>query len=82
MSAHVPTGEPCEIAVLGSRSTVRGYALAAARVLVAEDDDGVREAWRSLSPAVGIVLLSEEAASALATEIAGPDAPLTAVLPS
>ena len=70
-----------EVAALGARTEVVGFALAGAHVLAADDADAVRAAWRCLPPGVGVVLLTPSAAAALAEELAGAQGLLTAVIP-
>jgi vacuolar-type H+-ATPase subunit F/Vma7 len=54
------------VAAIGAPTLVRGFALAGALVLPAEEPADVRDAWRSLPDEVGLVLLTEPAAQALA----------------
>jgi vacuolar-type H+-ATPase subunit F/Vma7 len=76
----VPTAVPI-VAAIGSPAMVRGYALAGVRVLPAEDADEVREAWRSLPADVGLVVLTEQAAQALADTLTAERTwPLVAVM--
>ena len=72
------------VAAIGARVGVDGLALAGVDVLVAEDPDAVRRAWRSLPDTIALVLLTAEAAEALGAEAAAPDParPLTVVMPS
>ncbi|KOT42777.1 hypothetical protein ADK41_07705 [Streptomyces caelestis] len=59
-------------------------ALAGAVVLVADDPDAVRRAWRSLPDGIDLVILTPAAARALESGPAtgGALRPLTAVMPS
>lgn len=70
----------CTVAVIGEDVLIQGYGLAGARVLAAEEADAVRAAWRSLTPDVGVVILTPAAASALDGEMTG-EWPLTVVMP-
>jgi vacuolar-type H+-ATPase subunit F/Vma7 len=57
------------VAAIGALTLVRGFALAGALVLPAEEPADVRDAWRTLPREVGLVLLTERAAQALAEEL-------------
>jgi len=72
------------VAAIGARVGVDGLALAGVDVLVAEDPDAVRRAWRSLPDTIALVLLTAEAAEALGAEATAPAParPLTVVMPS
>jgi vacuolar-type H+-ATPase subunit F/Vma7 len=72
------------VAAIGARTSVCGLALAGVDVLVADDPDSVRHAWRTLPGTVGLVILTAEAAEALGAEAMapGPSRPLTVVMPS
>ncbi|MEV7687483.1 V-type ATP synthase subunit F [Streptomyces bungoensis] len=72
------------VAAIGSRTDVSGLALAGVDVLVAEDPDAVRRAWRTLPATVSLVLLTPEAAEALGDAVTAPapGRPLTVVMPS
>lgn len=52
-------------AVIGGESRVRGYELAGAVVLVADDPEEIRTAWHDLPEDVGVVILTAEAAEAI-----------------
>lgn len=54
------------VVVLGERNRVAGFALAGARVLVAEDPDAFRRHWRELAGDVVVVVLTSAAAAAVA----------------
>jgi vacuolar-type H+-ATPase subunit F/Vma7 len=70
------------VAAIGAPELVRGFALAGARVLAAEQPAQVRDAWRSLPAEVGLVLLTGPAAQALADDLPSERPwPLVAVLP-
>jgi vacuolar-type H+-ATPase subunit F/Vma7 len=56
---------PGTIAVIGERAAVEGYGLAGAVVRVAEDEESVRRAVRSLPAQVALVVLTRTAAAAL-----------------
>ncbi|MFH9980091.1 V-type ATP synthase subunit F [Streptomyces sp. NPDC017179] len=72
------------VAAIGARTDVCGLALAGVDVLVAEEPDAVREAWRTLPDTVGLVILTPEAAEVLGDAATAPQParPLTVVLPS
>ncbi|MFJ2565558.1 V-type ATP synthase subunit F [Streptomyces sp. NPDC094154] len=72
------------VAAIGARTDVCGLALAGVDVLVAEEPDAVREAWRTLPDTVGLVILTPEAAEVLqdAATAPRPARPLTVVMPS
>ncbi|MEU2553441.1 hypothetical protein ABZ589_17485 [Streptomyces sp. NPDC013313] len=72
------------MAAIGARTRVCGLALAGVDVLVAEDPEAVRVAWRALPGTVGLVILTVEAAEVLgdAATAPDPDRPLTVVMPS
>ncbi|GGY88842.1 hypothetical protein GCM10010300_36180 [Streptomyces olivaceoviridis] len=71
------------VAAIGTRTSVSGLALAGIDVLVAEDPDAVRRAWRTLPRTVGLVILTADAAEALVGQATAPDPsrPLTVVMP-
>lgn len=72
------------VAAIGARTRVCGLALAGVDVLVAEDPDAVRAAWRALPGTVGLVILTAQAAEVLGDAATTPDParPLTVVMPS
>ena len=70
-----------EVAAIGAAYRVEGFALAGARVLVAEDPGDVRDAWRALPSTVRVVVLTPAAAALLDDQRETPGAPLTVVLP-
>ncbi|MEV5732771.1 V-type ATP synthase subunit F [Streptomyces sp. NPDC052292] len=72
------------MAAIGARTRVCGLALAGVDVLVAEDPEAVRVAWRALPGTVGLVILTAQAAEVLgdAATAPDPDRPLTVVMPS
>ncbi|MFB6959840.1 V-type ATP synthase subunit F [Streptomyces sp. NPDC056309] len=72
------------MAAIGARTNVCGLALAGVDVLVAEEPDAVREAWRTLPDTVGLVILTPEAAEVLGDAATAPlpARPLTVVMPS
>jgi vacuolar-type H+-ATPase subunit F/Vma7 len=67
------------VAVIGEETLVRGYALAGALVLAADDAEAVRAAWRDLPGDVAVVILTEAAAQADPERAAG-TWPLVAVM--
>jgi len=71
------------VAAIGARTDVGGLALAGVDVLVAEDPDDVRRAWRRLPRTVALVILTAKAAEALGAGVPEPDPsrPLTVVMP-
>lgn len=69
------------VAVLGDRETVAPFALAGARVLLADDPEEARRQWCTLSADVALVVLTAWAASAVG-DLPSPDPfVLWAVLP-
>ncbi|MGW2209717.1 V-type ATP synthase subunit F [Streptomyces sp. NPDC001781] len=72
------------VAAIGARTGVCGLALAGVGVVVAEDPDAVRRAWRTLPGTVGLVILTAEAADALGDAVTAPAParPLTVVMPA
>ena len=65
------------IAAIGADPAVRGFGLAGALILPAEDPDGARAAWLALPADVEVVILTPAAAQAI-----GPvGGPLTVVVP-
>ena len=70
-----------EVAVIGEQPVVRGFVLAGARVVVAQDPGQVRAAWRALPGSVVVVILTRAAAHALEA-VPPTGAPLRVVLPS
>jgi vacuolar-type H+-ATPase subunit F/Vma7 len=71
-----------EVAAIGRPSQVAGFALVGARILAARTPAEVTAAWRALPESVGVVILTEESARAVAAERAGAGAPLSVVMPS
>jgi vacuolar-type H+-ATPase subunit F/Vma7 len=71
------------VAAIGARTGVCGLALAGVDVLVAEEPEAVRRAWRALPGTTGLVILTAEAAEALGAEatVSAPSRPLTVVMP-
>jgi len=81
MAGPPDTAVRSTVAAIGARVRVRGFALAGARVLAAEQPDEVRDAWRSLPEEVGLVLLTPEAAQVLADDLGSERTwPLVAVM--
>ena len=70
------------VAVIGEETAVRGYALAGAIVVPAEDDEAVRAAWAALGSDVEVVVLTARAAAALGTAPETALLPLTVVMPA
>lgn len=52
------------VAVIGEETLVRGFALAGASIVAADDAEAVRTAWRNLPDDVTVVVLTEAAAAA------------------
>jgi len=69
------------VVALGEAVRVEGFALAGATVLVAEVPDAVCRTWESLPDDVAVVLLTTDAAAALAHGEAAPKDVLIAVMP-
>ena len=69
------------VVALGERHRVRGWALAGVAVVVAEDPAATRQAWRELPAETALVLLTPQAARALAADLEPATPPLTAVIP-
>jgi len=72
-----------EVVAIGTSSVVRGFALAGARIMIADGEDAVRAAWTdSLSAVdVSLIVLSPSAARLLGTAVTQASGPLTVVLP-
>jgi vacuolar-type H+-ATPase subunit F/Vma7 len=70
------------IAAIGTLISVEGFGLAGALVYAAEDVDAARAALRELPGDVAVVVLTADAATAVADQIADSDWPLVAVLPA
>ncbi|MGW5213439.1 V-type ATP synthase subunit F [Streptomyces sp. NPDC004051] len=69
------------VAAIGEQIRVAGFALAGVAVLLAEEPDAVRAAWRTLPEDVELVILTPAAADALGPEPSEATAPLSAVMP-
>jgi vacuolar-type H+-ATPase subunit F/Vma7 len=69
------------IVAIGEGSRTRGFALAGATVVVAEDAAEVAAAWQALEPDVGLVLLTTAAAEAVGRDAGDRPHLLTAVMP-
>ena len=69
------------IVALGEAPRVRGFALAGATVVVADDAAETAAAWLALEPDVRLVLLTPAAAEAVAAHIEERPHVLTVVLP-
>jgi vacuolar-type H+-ATPase subunit F/Vma7 len=70
-----------QVAALGERARVAGFALAGVSVLPAENPQAVREAWRALPAAVSLVILTPAAAEALGRAVVEGTRPLVVVMP-
>ena len=69
------------MAAIGSLAEVAGFALAGVTVHPIDSPGEATAAWESLAPDTAVVILGQQAAVALETDIAGEHAPLTVVLP-
>jgi vacuolar-type H+-ATPase subunit F/Vma7 len=69
------------IAVIGEQQHAGTFAFAGVRVVVADDSNATRAAWRSLPPDVGLVILTAAAHAALASELSQRDQRLWVVMP-
>jgi vacuolar-type H+-ATPase subunit F/Vma7 len=69
------------IAAIGARVAVQGFGLAGALVVVAEDPDAVRDAWRTLPADVALAVLTSDARAALGDSVDTATMPLVAVMP-
>ena len=70
------------VAALGAPGILAGYELAGARLIAARSDEDVRQAWSQLQEDTAVVLLTADAAAALAGRLDDPTAPLTVALPA
>ena len=70
------------VAVLGERALVQGFALAGARVLVAETAASVRDQWEQMPPEVLVVIVTPFAAAELPGVRSSTDGPMTVVMPT
>lgn len=70
-----------QIAAVGERDRVEGFALAGVTVVPAEDPDAVRDAWRGLPGEVVLVIVTPAAADALGPELETSSLPLAVVMP-
>jgi len=70
-----------EVAAIGAAPRVGGFALAGARVYPADTAEQARQAWRGMPGTVAVVILTDDAASAIGADRTAPQAPLTVVLP-
>ncbi|HEX6872252.1 MAG TPA: V-type ATP synthase subunit F [Micromonosporaceae bacterium] len=68
------------VAVIGAEAQIRGFALAGAVVLPADDPGQVRSAWQALPADVAVVLLTVSAAAALPEPVRQGLTPLVAVM--
>ncbi|MFH8475748.1 V-type ATP synthase subunit F [Streptomyces sp. NPDC018000] len=70
------------VVAIGARARVAGLSLAGVSVLVAEDPEAVRQAWRSVSDEVTLVIVTPAVAEVLGrTQLQG-TRPLIAVMPA
>ena len=70
------------VTALGAPSALAGYLLAGARLIPAQGPEEVRQAWAQLPADTAVVILTPEAAAALADKLADPAVPLTVTLPA
>ncbi|MER1995297.1 MAG: hypothetical protein ABTA24_02195 [Arthrobacter sp.] len=70
------------VAALGAPGILAGYELAGALLVPAKTDEDVRTAWSQLPEDTAVVLLTSDAAAALAGRLDDPAAPLTVALPA
>ena len=70
-----------QVAVLGERPRVAGYALAGAVIYIADDPASVRRTWHALGPEIAVVVLTSAAARALGSLATTVAWPLVAVMP-
>ena len=70
------------IAALGAPGILAGYELAGARLVPAKSDEDVLQAWEQLPEDTAVVILTADAAAALAGQLDDPAAPLTVALPA
>lgn len=70
-----------EVAAIGARPWVLGFALAGARVYPAETPEQARQAWIAMPETVSVVILTQAAADAVGAERMLPGGPLTVVMP-
>ncbi len=68
------------VVAIGEEALVRGFSLAGAVVLAAEDPDAVRAAWHGLAAEVAVVVLTPAALAALADADRTGGWPLVAVM--
>ena len=70
------------VAVLGERALVQGFALAGARILVAENAASVRDQWEPMPNDVLVVIVTPSAAAELPGIRSSADGPMTVVMPT
>lgn len=68
-----------EVAAIGARPWVCGFALAGARVYPADTPEQARQAWIAMPATVAVVILTQAAADAVGALL--PHGPLTVVMP-
>jgi vacuolar-type H+-ATPase subunit F/Vma7 len=69
------------IAALGERSRIQGYSIAGVEVMPAGTADAAVAAWRTLPSHVAVLILTPQAAAALAGRMSERPDVLVAVLP-
>ena len=70
------------IVAIGAAARVNAYRLAGVQVFAAENDGAAREAWTTMPSDTGVLILTREAAAALAGQLAGRPRMLWVTLPS
>jgi len=70
-----------DVAAIGASQQVAGFALAGARVYLADTAEQARAAWQGKPDTVAVVILTDAAAEAIGAERTSTQAPLTIVLP-
>lgn len=76
------TVRPTAVAALGAPDALAGYELAGARLVPAQSPEEIRQAWDLLPADTAVVILTPEAAAALADRLDDPAVPLTVTLPA
>lgn len=70
------------VVALGEAALVEGYRLAGVEVCAGETADDARRIWADLPGTVGVVILTNRAASAVGPALTDATSPLTVVMPS
>ncbi len=69
------------VVVLGEAAEVRGFELAGAVVVIAEEPEEVRQSWRDLPETAEVVVLTARAARGPSCDLEPGTRPLTTVMP-